>query len=318
MVENKKYLKRRIVIYHDQCFDGMTAAWILWCLFGDKDTDYHAGGYNGVLAAFPDTDAEELYIVDYSYPRAIIEREIAKRKKVVVLDHHKSALVLEGLPGVHLDMNRSGAGITYDYAMSHLHDFVMMLTPESNKTLSDFISLVQDRDLFKFENPDSRAFTCRMSVADMTLQGWNELYTCFAFKRENFMAEGRAIEAHFDRNIDKFIKNNLIWVKLFGRQIPVLNLPKEYGSDSCKEMLTRFPEAPFAMYYYEDSESWTKGPYIGIRARKGDTVDVTPLAEHFGGGGHRDASAFRVPFDRLRMLEYDNVLPTKMNLPIIV
>jgi hypothetical protein len=35
-------MKKRLVIYHANCIDGFTAAWVAWLKFGDVATEYVA------------------------------------------------------------------------------------------------------------------------------------------------------------------------------------------------------------------------------------------------------------------------------------
>jgi oligoribonuclease NrnB/cAMP/cGMP phosphodiesterase (DHH superfamily) len=298
------YKKPRLVIYHGECFDGTTAGWLLWTYFRDSDTEYCPCIYTPGNP-FPETKAEEIFIVDYSFPRLVIEKLIKDGKKLTLLDHHETALELEGLPGVTINKNKSGASLTYEYLLKNMPDWWEGSSEFTRKQMERYVSMVEDRDLFRFANPDSKAFTARQSASDMTFPGWDDLYHDFAGNEHQFVTEGKLILSVHRTNISKFIQNNLIRMKLFGYEIPVLNVPKEYGSDSCAEMLARFPDAPFAMYYYDDALSYTKGQYIGVRSRKNNLVNVEPLAKRFNGGGHITAAAFRTTLDRVRMLEHD-------------
>lgn len=302
------YEKPRLVIYHGQCFDGTTAAWLLWNYFGSGDTDYCPCIY-GPKNPFPETKAKEIYIVDYSFARPTMEQALKDGKDMILIDHHKTAIEeLSDMPGIRklLNVDKSGASLTLQYMLENL-DFTRRKAPSSDvlSNLKRFAYLVEDRDLFRFADPRSKAFTARQSVADMTFDGWSDLFADFSTSEDQFVKEGSLILAAHNTNIAKFIENNLITLKLFGHTIPMLNVPKEYGSDACHELLRRMPESPFAMYYYDDALSYTKGSYIGIRARNGSPVSVDPLARRFEGGGHAKAAAFRTTLDRVRMLEHD-------------
>ena len=70
-----------------------------------------------------------LIIVDFSYPRAIMER---LPLDTVVLDHHKTAEAncagLLNLPFLTFDMNRSGAGLAWDRAILRRHEDELVRT----------------------------------------------------------------------------------------------------------------------------------------------------------------------------------------------
>ena len=58
----------------------------------------------------------EVYILDFSYPRQVMESLLSQHVKVIALDHHKTAQeALLGLRGALFDMNRSGAMISWEY-----------------------------------------------------------------------------------------------------------------------------------------------------------------------------------------------------------
>lgn len=309
-----KYSKENLVIYHENCFDGMTAAWLFWKVFGEENTNYHPADYSKPGGKeIPENQAKNIYIVDYAYSLEVLKKQAAKCEKLLVLDHHESAIKeLAGYENAILDENKSGAGIVFQYLKTKYPHSLYANDAYLRNSLALFVHYVQDRDTWTFESPNTESFTARMALSPMTLKDWSDLFDHFVQDEFGFLHEGKLLLQQHRNNIDKFIKLNLIWIKLFGRQYPIINLPKEYGSDACSEILKRHPEVDFAMYYFEDSLSYTKGPYIGIRSRKNGPVNVRIFAEHFGGGGHPSASAFRTPLDKVRMLEFEKDLYQKM------
>ena len=100
------------VLYHANCDDGFGAAWAARKKLGDAAV-YVPVKYGDPLP--PTVTGERVYVVDFSYPRDVLET-LADRCKVVVLDHHKTAQEdLADLPFAEFDMERSGAGMTWDY-----------------------------------------------------------------------------------------------------------------------------------------------------------------------------------------------------------
>jgi len=100
---------RPLVIYHGNCYDGLTAAWAAWRKFG-ANADYQAALYGEPLpsAAWD----RPLYILDFSYPRAELEARALDPSHVLnltalrVLDHHKTAEAdLAGLPFCTFDLD---------------------------------------------------------------------------------------------------------------------------------------------------------------------------------------------------------------------
>ena len=77
--------------------------------------------------------------------------------RVTLLDHHKSAMEeLQGqLPGCYFDMNRSAAAIAWGYF-------------KPLERMPDLLAYVQDRDLWRWELPDSRAVNAAIEAAPWT------------------------------------------------------------------------------------------------------------------------------------------------------
>ena len=97
------------VLYHANCPDGRTAAWIATQPFSRPKL--YPVNYGEPMPAIPDGD--EVLVLDFAYPRADLEA-LAGRCKVRGFDHHKTAQAdLAGLPFATFAMERSGAGITW-------------------------------------------------------------------------------------------------------------------------------------------------------------------------------------------------------------
>lgn len=128
-----------LVIYHDNCADGFGAAFAAWLKLGDE-AEYYADQYGKQDAPWrqdENLDLREIYILDFSYPKEDMDYLFKVAKRVVWLDHHKTAFeaygltpnksdetsvgvfgVLECLESkhcIHLDNNKSGAMLAWEY-----------------------------------------------------------------------------------------------------------------------------------------------------------------------------------------------------------
>src|SRR4051812_40401811 len=78
---------RPLVIYHAGCKDGWTAAWIAHNAFeGDCDLVSAHHGHPP-----PDVAGRDVYVLDFSYKRPVMQDLLASAARVCVLDHHKTA-----------------------------------------------------------------------------------------------------------------------------------------------------------------------------------------------------------------------------------
>jgi oligoribonuclease NrnB/cAMP/cGMP phosphodiesterase (DHH superfamily) len=98
-----------LVIYHDNCTDGLTAAWVAAQVM--PDAEFFAGFYGQDP---PDVHGRDVFIVDFSYKRPVMEQIAADCATLVVLDHHKTAEAeLHGFTPefseIVFDMEHSGA-----------------------------------------------------------------------------------------------------------------------------------------------------------------------------------------------------------------
>lgn len=94
-------MNKPLVIYHDNCADGFGAAFAAWLKLGD-DAEYLPVRYGDVncvadfpragqgLGDRPSYDYRDVYILDFSFPRDVMDHIFANAKRVVWLDHHAS------------------------------------------------------------------------------------------------------------------------------------------------------------------------------------------------------------------------------------
>jgi hypothetical protein len=58
-----------LCIYHGNCCDGFTSAWVVRRALGE-DVDFHAGVYQD---APPNVEGRDVVLVDFSYTRPVLE-----------------------------------------------------------------------------------------------------------------------------------------------------------------------------------------------------------------------------------------------------
>lgn len=256
-----------IVVYHGQCIDGFTSAWVAWLKYGDT-AQYVPAKYGDPL---PHTGGDDVLIVDFSYPRAALECLAQEARSLLVLDHHKTAEEdLRGLPYAKFDMNRSGAGMAWDE-----------LNPGTMRP--PLVDLVEDRDLWRFAMPNSREYNAVIGATEQTFQNWSTLREDFASRRGEVFKVGCALIGQVDRYVGEMAKQARS-CEVDGHTVPVVNAP--YINTS--ELVGKLAEsAPFAMGWYQRGD----GKYAYSLRSRGD-FDVSALAKKYGGGGHKNAAGF--------------------------
>lgn len=260
------------ILFHAKCPDGFTAAWAAWRAFG-TDAEYIPVSYGAPVPTI--TENDDVFLLDFSYPRAALEA--LRCRSLTVLDHHKTAQAdLEGLGDATIvfDMNRSGAGITWDF-----------LHPDPRPKLVDY---AEDHDLWRFKLDSSRAIRAYMQSKPYEFDRWDVLakdLDCF----DSFLdcvTKGEAIQDYTRQQV-KMICDKAYFDYIDGHAVPVVNattLYSEVGEELCK----RFPDWPFTAYWFRREDGKT---HWGARTQR-DDVDVSEVAKKYGGGGHKKAAGW--------------------------
>ena len=77
------------VIYHANCTDGFGSAYSAWKLLGNR-AEYHACSHGQKP---PDVKGKTVAILDFSFNNKTTKKMIKDAKALIVIDHHKSAVV---------------------------------------------------------------------------------------------------------------------------------------------------------------------------------------------------------------------------------
>lgn len=269
-----------VCIYHGNCADGFSSAWAVWKVH--PEWVFHPGTHGNLP---PDVTGKDVYLLDFSYKRPIIEEMLKQANRITILDHHLSALndvgslVADGhIDGV-IDMERSGCRIAWDWF-------------HPGETPPKLLLHMEDRDLWKFELPGTKeiqeavfSYPYTFSTWDYLMMG-NENIRPHCVLSELFN-DGKAILRKKDKDVQELIAIAKTTQKIGGYEVPVVNTPYFYTSE-VGEILAK--NAPFAATYYDTAENRV----YSLRSSK-DGLDVSKIAEGYGGGGHKHAAGFRVP-----------------------
>lgn len=259
---------KRIVIYHAHCLDGFTAAWAAWRSPLWRDAEFVPAKYGEPP---PRVDGAFVLVVDFSYPRDVMLDMKARASGLSVLDHHKTAqAALDGLDFASFDMNRSGAGMTWDA----LHP------GQPRPWLVDF---VEDRDIWKWKLSKSKEVNAWVGACKReSFEDWDRLSDTPLAK---VIEKGEAVLAYIDRYVSEMAGEARV-VEVAGQRVPMVNAPYICIS----ELVGKLAEsAPFAVGWFQRSD----GLYAySLRSRGPEGVDVSEIAKQFGGGGHRNSAGF--------------------------
>lgn len=272
-----------LVIAHGNCPDGLGAAWAARKMHGDN-IEYYFESYGS--EKYPDVTGKNVLMVDFAYKSPEIMNDLnSKANSMLLLDHHKTAKeILEGkIDCDHIfDMNRSGARMAWDFFFP-------------KRKAPNLIAYIEDRDLWKWEFRESREYLAALNSYPQTFETYDWVFSLDNdnddyYGLEDFMSEGRAIvrcqKQMVENAVKKAAKGLLIAPDGENYKCSFLNSATlELVSDIGHELAKESGIGLVWGYSHKDSKMHCSLRSIG-------EIDVSKIANKFGGGGHRNASGF--------------------------
>ncbi|ESW24587.1 hypothetical protein PHAVU_004G143000 [Phaseolus vulgaris] len=312
------------ILYHYPCPDGAFAALAAHLYF--KATSLFSPLFfpNTVykpLSAedLPLNEIGDLYLLDFVGPDGFIQEISTKVSRVIVLDHHKTALeklgnevsLGENVVKV-IDMERSGATIAFDYFKDKL------LSPDiavKHPSVLDEFELarqlflyVEDGDLWRWRLQNSKAFSSGLKDLNIEFDARKNpslfdqllslnLNTIISRGMLSISLKQKLIDDGLSKSYEIALGNGA-----FGRCLAVnadttlSQLRSELGhqlATKSKEMKLRGIGA--VVYKVPELEN---DQLLKISLRSVESEDTTPITQEFGGGGHRNAGSFMLTADK--------------------
>ncbi len=266
-----------IILYHGDCLDGFSAAYAAWKKFGD-DARYIPLERGGALPE--GLDDRDLYFLDFTYERKDMDHFVRIARSVTVLDHHSGVReVTEAMPQFVFDNNRSGAVIAWNY----FHPDV---------PVPSLLSHIQDDDIFTYALEDTRAIICYLSVQEFTFSSWDKMVALLENPdtRETFLRTARIYAEYFELLAALAVeKAKLISFEgyecYFATAHPFKPMKSLVGNLLAKK------KGPIALVVSAHPCGF------GVSIRGDGSVDVSHIAQKYGGNGHKNSSGFLIPAD---------------------
>ena len=236
--DNLNVVKDRVVcIYHGgNCLDGFTSAWIVRNFFknnSDIALTFVAAQYTDLAPMLQLKDATVL-IVDFSYSAEVI-REIAQiAKHVTIIDHHVSAI--NALKDADL-----GSNVDTVFSLSHSGAALTAMHLFPVDSLPPLVSYVEDRDLWRKALPDTEEISAALFSRPLTFDEWDKIsVTPF----EQLASEGKSLLRVRKSDIGNLVTRACVTGTIAGYEVPIVNAPWFFGSDSCHLLLERNLRSP--------------------------------------------------------------------------
>lgn len=300
---------KKTVYFHADCLDGFGAAWSAWRKFGA--TARYRPLHHGQSWHEDEVADADVFVLDFSFPPSELARMAALARSVHQIDHHVSARDdwrgrLAPVAGdgreeycdaglrlaVSFDLDKSGARLAWE----HFH-------PGEDVPLA--IAHIEDQDLWRFRLEGTRAFCRALRLRPFDFDVWNDVAASADMRGAAYRAlcaEGEAIERFLDVEVGRLAASaHIMPVTL---QSPATGgMPPPPSAGLALNANTLFAsELGHRLAVQSGSYGlvWQLGGDGLVRAslRACGQVDVAALAAHYGGGGHRNAAGFRMPWHR--------------------
>lgn len=295
---------RPLVIYHDNCADGFGAAWAAWYKLGDN-AEYLPMNYNdkrvelydyGNGLSFPVSLAgRDIFILDFSFKPEIVDAMLKVANHITWIDHHKTAFEDYKLdPTVRHEA--TDPELNWTYVLDPNHSGCVLAWQHFNPELVTPIglALIEDRDLWKWALTNTRDFATGLRSEPFSFERFNRVM----WLPDETINAGRSMNKLFDQQltdvtkrpmpVDLYDVDDVMHGGLCVNCTP--NFSSEAGNILAKQSET------FGMTWVLSGDG-----HVHVSLRSVGEFDVSKIARNYGGGGHRNAAGFKVPFEKFEL-----------------
>ncbi len=296
-----------LILHHANCPDGFGAAWWLaknLPLPDHRPAQIMPAAYTDDTAPFVEAARDrQVYIVDFCFPGDVLDEIVKVSVGLTVLDHHQTAQqyvddsqLVTKYPSIGalwaddpsrmdvavIDEDHSGVGLVVQY--------VEQIRPVTSHPT--FLDNLEDRDLWRFQLPDTRDVFAAVTAFDYTFENWNRLAE---LPHEELRTMGRPINLYRDRLIRQVCEDAFPIVMGVDAEALCVSSPYAIGSDVAGELAKR-SKSGIGAYVILEPDGRVQ---VGLRSTP-DGPDVAEIAEAFGGGGHKHASGLEVSSEQIQ------------------
>lgn len=260
---------KNIVVIHHNDLDGFGAAWAAWKKLGNK-ASYLAVDYT--MPMFEELKNKEIYFLDFCYSLNEIKKIKKDAKSITIIDHHISNKpVLKIFDKYSYNINNSSAVLAWKYF--HLE-----------KPVPKLLLHIEDVDIWKFKMLFTKELIAVLSISDLKFSLWNKIAADFENlkKKHRYIKEGKIIIKYKEAIIKELI-DSAANVRFNGYNILVIN-SSVFHSQIGHILAKKNP--PISIV-------WRQHKGINLFSlRSNGEVDVSKIAQKYGGGGHKSAAGF--------------------------
>jgi hypothetical protein len=266
-----------LVLYHGGgCPDGFAAAFAAWSKLGDQAQ--YVPCEHGPGARIPDVAGRHVAVVDFCFDAATTARMIRDAASFIVLDHHASAqveLADVGDAWKVFEMRQSGATLAWDFFHA---------TPPPL-----LLRYVEDKDIWRWALRSTAEVTAGLASVPHSFAAWAGLVAAGDAGVTQLAAKGAAITAYKQGVVEGHVRRAVPCRLAAAPQFQGMIVNGTTVASEIGNALATLPGVDFGLIWtYEHAKSAFR---VSLRSSS-DAVDVSLVAKHFAGGGHRRAAGF--------------------------
>lgn len=270
----------KTIIYHANCADGFTAAWIAHEYFNGL-VELIPASYGDEVV--PDIANKDVYILDFSYSFSVMKAIALLAKSVTWIDHHKTAEYL-----VHNEEIKSLTNMTISFDMNHSGAMLTWLYFEPGMPTPKLVQYVEDRDMWWFKLPDSKEINAVIASSAKEIEVYNSLSYRLEAHYLSEVDKGKLLLSEYNSMLERILAIGETKITLFkGCSGLSCNAPYMFASDIGNILAKK--SGTFGLTYYINSAG-----YFVFSVRSIGDYDVSEIAQYFGGGGHKNAAGFKL------------------------
>jgi len=279
----------KILIICHRDLDGYTSAFNVKKFYENSNSEISIFDYQYKETLTPDTiekatQADYIYIVDFSFPDDEMKKLINTHAQIAVIDHHKTTNknTFNDRVKIVYDIKECGATLSYKY-----------FYPGVN--IPTLLEYVKDRDLWIKELNQTEEYSLLLNdvikgIDDESYQNYKNLIEDFYSYR---LTPYIAILKEKNKTIEKLAKKYRM-VNIAGYKVPAVN-SSLYISEIGEYLYTHIAKDTFAVIYFDvEQKNGAIERVFGLRSSS-TGIDVSTIATKFGGGGHAGAAGFSTP-----------------------
>lgn len=299
------------LIYHHLDNDGYLSAAIADMFLRQCETGeirYAVGDYEGNYCISDMDWADRIFLLDYSLPNDLMDRYF---DKLIWIDHHETAIkvvgIVEAQHGKNLagkrEVGKSGCLLSWEWFVDNYADKYFpdpdafeLYWPGKKPPL--VVELVNDRDVWVWNfGEDTASFheASRMFVSNLVM--WQSLLRDSNETRVQIQ-HGKKLLGYIRDVVDTYIESFAWTGSFFGYPAVYLNGSGIISGELHKRAREHNTDCALAVIFM-----WTKDDQIKVSLyrnehyyenRKEKMINVSALAQKFGGGGHKGAAGFYI------------------------